>query len=326
MLSAHPVRPPSDPLQYLVDLPLRERFYPMGYPVEITTDSPRVLQTAAALWGRYPVLTDTEPVRIRIFTAAVDASSGRHPQSPRGQGSLFTIVHGPHDYAVADLSAGFAFAVLSPSSLSELSYFRYHFLEPLIYVMLAARHFVFVHASCVAKRQGAILLCGDSGAGKTCLAYACAKRGWDFVSGDAVHIVRESGDHAVIGRPYEIRFRNSACGLFPELQWAPVRGNGSRKLDLEFDTTDLGISLALESSARHIVFLERSDRCCLERYSRACVLHNLRQTICFGDDDCRTRQHAALDRFASLPAWRLAYSDLDDAERRLSMLLEGESA
>jgi len=305
-------------------LPFRAIFHPMGYAVEISSNSPDVLGAAAKLWSRYPVLSDAEPIRIRVMFGAAQASSLRQPLPPRIEGRLFLIVHGVQDFAVADLSTGLAFVSLSQDSISEHSYFSYHFLEPLAYVMQGARHFVFVHASCISRNGRAILLCGDSGSGKTCLAYACAKRGWEFVSGDAVQIVRGRNDRMIIGRPYEVRFRESARDLFPELNFrhAGIRANG--KLDLELDTGELGIPVALQSFACHIVFIERSNVNRIETCARASAMRKLEETICYGDDRTQLEQRETLSHFSGLPIWRLCYSDLDRAERTLASLLDGE--
>jgi hypothetical protein len=313
--------PEVDPLCYFVDLPLAATYYPMGYPVQIRTNSVDVLRASEKLWRRYPVLSDSDPVHVRICASSgpADPLRGAHP--PRGQGHLFSIIHGPHDFAVADLRSGFAFSCLSEDTIANHSYFRYYFLEPLTYVMQAARHFVFVHASCISRNGRATLLCGDSGSGKTCLAYECAKRGWDFLSGDAVHIVRQKQNRMVIGRPYEIRFRESARHLFPELYCASLEQRANGVVDLEVDTSELGIPTALHSCAEQIVFLERSHVTMLESFPINEAMRQLEKTICFGDEESRHEQRESLNYFAGLPMMKLTYSDLDAAARTLASLL-----
>jgi hypothetical protein len=325
----YPVDPPqaadaagADPSRYNKDLPFRETFYPTGHALEVSSNCTDVLITSAKLWQRYPALSDPQPLRLRIIDGGSHPHSVRHRLPPSGEGHLFSIVHGEHDFAVADLSTGFAFASLSRETLSNRACFGYYFLEPLVYAMLAARYFVLVHASCISRNGRAIVLCGDSGSGKTCLAYACAMLGWDYVAGDAVHVIRGNDNRTVIGRPYEIRFRESAIRLFPELSpFRPaVRPNG--KTDLEIDTAELGIPVALRSSARHIVFLERSDATRLEKYSTEQAIQSLEKTICYGSDRTRLEQRETLSRFAELPIWRLYYSGPNQAERTLKLLLD----
>jgi len=307
-----------------VDLPLRETFHPMGYKVEVSSNSARVLEAAAGLWRRYPAVSDAEPLRIRVVGAGPRPDAFRHKSRPRGEGHLFSIVHGAYDYAFADLTGGFAFAVLSEESLNNSAHLCYYFLEPLVYVMLGANYFAFVHASCISRNGRALLLCGESGAGKTCLAYACAKRGWDYLSGDAVHIVRQDADRTVIGRPYEIRFRESARAIFPELNCRPAAARPNGKIDLELDTEELGIPTSFRSAARHLVFIERSNVTRLEKYPAGLALENLQATISYGGDRTRFEQRETLMRFAGLPAWRLQYADFDSAARTLKLLLGEE--
>jgi hypothetical protein len=314
----------ADPLQRRVDLPFQAIFHPMGHAVELSSNTADALDVATKLWWRYPVLSNAEPVRIRVISGASGVGVLREPSLPRCQGHLFSIVHGQQDFAIADLTAGFAFAYLSHDSISDSLYFRYYFLEPLAYVLQAARHFALVHASCISRNGRAIILCGDSGAGKTCLAYTCAKLGWDFVSGDALHIVRGRKDRMVIGRPYEIRFRETASQLFPELGSAvrQVRPNG--KTDLELDTCGLNLPTVLHSAARHIVFIERSENAGIEMYPREHAVRRLEETICYGDDQTRSQQRDALAYFGRLPVWRLRYSDRSHAEHTLLSILDGE--
>ena len=103
----------ADPLLYDAQLSLKRTFHPMGYAVEIRSNSADVLAAAEKLWSRYPVLSPAEPIRIRVIAGTTRSSSSRDPRPPRGEGHLFSIAHGVDDFALADLSAGFAFASLS---------------------------------------------------------------------------------------------------------------------------------------------------------------------------------------------------------------------
>ncbi len=60
-------------------------------------------------------------------------------------------------------------------------------LELLMLTALDWTFFIGVHAACVMRHGQSVLLCGDSHAGKSTLAYACARSGWTFVSDNALH-------------------------------------------------------------------------------------------------------------------------------------------
>jgi hypothetical protein len=303
-------------------------FYPMGFPVEIETAEPEIIAAARQAWSRYSCGSKGEPVRIRAAVAD-NVSRGRETatSSPRVEfeGAWMSIVRSGANYARADLSSGTAQIRVTREVASDAAYFNYHFLKPLTYLLLAPRHFAFVHASCVTRDGRAMMLCGDAFAGKTCLAFACARRGWTFLSGDATHLLHQSSDFSVVGRPFSIRFRESAKALFPELAaWpAVVRPNG--KASIEVETDQLGVQTALRAPASHIVFLERNAAgvAQIAPITADEAIRRLDQSVFFGDAAVRERQRETLAHFAALPAVRLAYSTLDGAEAALRELSPG---
>jgi hypothetical protein len=122
-------------------------------------------------------------------------------------------------------------------------------------------------------------------------------------------------------------YRETARRLFPELEKYPraIRPNG--KDDIEFDPRDLGLKCALEGTAGHIVFLERSRRpisAVAEIFPKHMALRHLEQAICFGDESSRKEQRRSLEAILALPTLRLRYYDLESAERVLrSLVAEG---
>ncbi len=323
----------EDPLEYRVALPWTARYYPMGVPVDIETNSAAVLRVAEQIWGGYPCLARTTAltgvagssgVKFRIAVSDRDAIIAPFPSMPVGQGHLVTMVQGASNFAVCDLSTSFGFARLTRDVAGDSSWFRYHFLEPAVYVMISARYLSPLHAACVELNGRALVFCGNSGAGKTTLAYACATKGWKYLSDDATHIVRGRPDHAVAGRPLSIRFRETARNLFPELKaWTPERRpNG--KLDLEIGTGDLGLATAFESKACGVVFLNRQNpgaRPRIDPFPAADALEEFSKAICFGDDAMRAEQTETFRRFAELPIVELTYGNPDSAERALRALV-----
>lgn len=300
----------------------------MGFPVEIETNSPQILAGARQAWGRYPSLSIGTPVHIRVTVTPGSMTVPLPSDSPvvSFDAQWMTIRHGSENYAQADLTTGRGEIHIAESQASDFDYVSYHFLKPLAYLLLAPRHFAFVHAACVALDGRAAILCGDALAGKTCLAFACARRGWTFLSGDATHLLHGTADHSVAGRPFSIRFRESARDLFPELSVWPSRVRPNQKAAIEADTEKLNIPTALRARASHLVFLQR-QRGGAARFEpvpqeEARIL--LDQSVFFGDDEVRRSQRATLGRFLALPCVRLVYSDLDSAEAALrGMLMNG---
>ena len=144
------------------------------------------------------------------------------------------------------------------------------------------------------------MFCGDSFAGKSTLAYACARAGWTYVSDDGTFLVRDRDDRFAIGDPYSIRFRTDAPALFPELSdhLPTVRPNG--KIAIEVLTRHLPISIAPSCIVDHVVFLDREHqadysgpavvhRCSKERAREDWTVHAV-----LGTEDMRASQRRCL--------------------------------
>jgi hypothetical protein len=238
------------------------------------------------------------------------------------------VDHGPDNRALACLAEGWGEIALTANRAADFDYFRYHFLEPLAYLLLAPPHFAFVHAACVALNGRAMVLCGEAAAGKTCLAFACARLGWTYVSGDATHCLHNHTGFTLAGRPYSIRFRESARDLFPELNACPAALRPNQRLSIEADTEMLSIATAPRARASHLVFLERrsTGAAGLGSMSPGETMRRLEESVMFGGAVIRENQRATLRRFAALPSVRLVYSSLHDAESALRTLIAEEAS
>lgn len=320
---------PHDPLGYDTPLQFERRYYPMGFPLDVATNSEDIIKLADSQWAQYPPLTPKPPdlpsVMLRVIVEDHDARVPPGNALPKGQSHLVSIVQGPDNFAVCDVSGSFAFACLTRDVARDHAYVRYYFLDPLAYQMIDALHLFPVHAACVALDGRAVVLCGDSGAGKTSLAYACARRGWSFLSDDATSIIRGRNDRAVVGRPFRIRFRESARQIFPELnEFVPERRpNG--KLDIEVDTQALRIPIALESNASHLIFLDKRPThvpARFDEFPRNEAVRRLQTLVIHGDEEVRAAQHRTLTEFLDLPILAMTYNDFDGAENALRRLVE----
>lgn len=318
---------PLDPLRYGVALPFSQDLFPLGFPVRLHTNSAEVIAAAHAAWSGYSRVFDTEPVEFRL-AVALDSKAPRPPACiPTGQGNLVTTVHSHDNFVVADVARGFAFGWLTPGVAKDQGYLRYHFLEPIIYIILDCLYLTPIHAGCVSLNGSGILLCGASGAGKTSLAYALARKGWTYVADDATHLVRGDPDRRVLGRPLQIRFRQTARSLFPELQDHPVVARPNGKLDLEIATAGLHLpSVAMEARADFLVFLKREPdvRAELSPWNAEDAARALARVICIGEEVTRRDQLGALRELVKRPCYVLRYSDFNTAHEELSRLISRE--
>lgn len=314
-----------DPLLYGQELPRVVSLDPLGQRVEIATNSRRIEEAARSLWARSSRIFDGPAIDLRIAVSEKDADEPCIRVVTRGQQHLVTLVGGSDNFGVADLARGFGFAWLTRDLAAHLPAVISGFLEPLVYLMVSARHYAQVHGACVALKGRGVILCGDSGAGKTCLAYACARAAWGLVSGDAIQIVRSSSGQHIVGRPWSMRFRESARSIFPELRNFPASRSWSGKIDIEVEPSELGLDPQFEARASHVVFLNRQPGVREPSFSAVSfdeAFAYLLQVVFYGDEALRAAQKQSLAELLARPVLRLTYSDLNDAERALRGLVE----
>ncbi len=99
-----------------------------------------------------------------------------------------------------------------------------------------------LHASAIALPQGALVLVGPRGAGKSTLAAACARAGAPLVADDAVAtVVREGRPHALpAGLP--LRLRPDAAAALGADDAVPDDGWGKRRVAVPLATAPLPIA------------------------------------------------------------------------------------
>jgi hypothetical protein len=314
----------EDPLLFDRELPLAGTFYPVGFPVEIETNSREVLLAAEESWKQFGKRFDSPPIRIRL--GVLEGRSKRCPRLPRpkGQGDLIAHISDPENFYVADASKSFAFGWVTQGAVANRPFFRYHFLEPCFWNTAVPLYLTPIHGACVNYRGSGVLLCGDSGAGKSSLTYACAKNGWSFLTDDSSQLVRKREGRVVIGNPRQMRFRPSATKLFPELREQRMTRRLRGELSIELVTAECPqIETIYESQVDFIVFLRRRrGPAQLVRCAKESVLRWFERVICYGSDEMRADQRASLHRLLSAEIFEMRYSDLGEAVAQLKTMVQ----
>jgi hypothetical protein len=307
-----------------VELPLEATLYPLGYAVHIATNSSKILSAAEESWGRYPQQFPAPILHLRIVVSPGGSASGLTVPVCRAQRHLLVNIAGADNFAVCDLARGFGFSFLSSAAAENADYIRYHFIESMVYCMLTNLCLTPVHAGCVALDGRGVLLFGPSGAGKSCLAFACAKRGWTYLSDDSASLVRGRHDSMVLGKPYKIRFRESAAGLFPELEGLQPAIARDGEPSIEIDTAEMpGIATATSCLVERVIFLQRSTggAARLSSLEKHEALNRLQSELSVWEQDVSEEHKASLRTLVVLPTDTLHYSNPDSAVDQLEGLL-----
>ena len=315
----------DDPVLARFSFPLHRTFYPLGFPVVVETNNEEVLNSAAASWQTFVKLFDTDPIRIKV-----GVREGRQfdcPPAPdcRVQEHLVSNIADAENFAITDIARRFSSIWLTEAAVAHRNYLRYFFLEAAALIGISTSYATAIHAACIERNGCGILLCGDSGAGKTSLAYASARAGWTYIADDASYLVNGRNDRLVVGKCTQVRFRPSAMTLFPELDGRNVIQRAqSGKPSIELETEPLrNISTSFTSSIQHVVFLNRRDIRRQELVpfpsdvARCFMLQGL-----FSLPDILKVQTASIDNLLVNGALELRYNDLEWAIERLSRLAE----
>ncbi len=317
----------ADPLLRRLEAPLRAVFYPFGFRLEIESNDRRVLECAESSFGIFRRDEfSVPPLRLRLMRAPDAAACPPWPAPAyRAWGDLFAVVCGPDNFLTADLDRRQAFGFFSPAMLEDREFFRWTFLDCATYTLLGRHHLTPIHAAGVAREGFGICLCGPAGAGKTSLAYCCARAGDALLADDVVHILRSGGAPQLRGNPSRLHFAVSARELFPELQDAPVtiRRDGGEFLALPAEQLLPG-RVATQAEPGALVFLQRSAEpveAALEPILPSEALKLLTANLPMVDEERTMAQHyAVLERLARDGAYRLRYSTLEEARRQLDLL------
>jgi len=297
--------------------------YPLGFPVEIASDSRETFECAEESWGHYSQQFKRPPVRVTITVRRATAEPAPEPSYHLEDGRL-TIFSDADHHAVCDLRSRSGYCHTSPQILADRAWFRWFYLEAMVYTLLTQEDIVPVHAACVAHQEKGVLLCGVSGAGKSTLAYACARAGWTFVADDAAILLQGSRTREVLGKPFQFRFRPEAVELFPELRGhgTYIRPNG--KPTVEVPTDGFPIQIASRCRIEKVVFLNRNMGGVpgLHAVAGCKAVEQLLGDAPAYAPEVRRRHEETILNLITVPAYELEYSGFEEALELLSRLVK----
>ena len=315
----------EDPMLVKFELGHRRLYYPLGFPLELQTNSHQVVEAAEECWGSFSQSFNIAPMRLALgVKKAVKTEPLPAKSTFVAREHLLAIIANPDNFVMCDFHQAFSFGWITPSLASDYAILRYRILTPAAVMMAEHLALAPLHGALIARGDRGVVLCGDSFAGKSTLAYASARAGWTYVSDDGTFLVRDRFDRYAVGNPHFIRFREDARQLFPELadRLAVPRPNG--KIGMEMFTRDLPIAIAPGAKIEHVVFLNRNHygAARLRRYPKDQMQAFCAQHVSFGSSEVRSAQTQCHQRLLNAPVWELCYQNFSDAIRRLEQLVD----
>ena len=317
---------PPECEEYYNDAPaltLETMLFPLGFPMCIRTNSAEALHVCEMKWGVFERLFDTDPIETHIHV--VETESRECPPAPvfRFMENTLLVTADTDNVCAAQFPIGKTRMVVSSATIAHPTYFSQTFLEAAPAAQLLTRLVTPIHAACVAIGGRCVLLCGDSGAGKTSLSFACARAGWQFISDDSSYLLLNESGRQVLGNCHQVRFRPSAAELFPEISGAEITPRMYGKPSIELQTSIWPtINVTRRAQIDFIVFLNRRqpDVEDLVLYNRDVARCYMRQNL-FGTCQTKLAQYEAIERLLKAEVLELSYQSLDWAVGRLERLM-----
>jgi hypothetical protein len=257
--------PAGDPLGHTAPLDQRARFPLLGLPLEIQSNSPAVLAAAERSFGHWRALApaliaQAAPLIVQLIVHAADAAPtpGSNVEFVQRVYGAWFVAAGGANLLTAQLDRGVALAFVTPELVADDQQFRYHVLECLSLLLASRRDRTPVHAGAVVWDDRAVLLVGQSTAGKSTLCYACLCDGLQLLAEDVVYVGLNDGLR-LWGNADRIHLLPDARDRFSELaDYQPhIQANGKQKLAIE-------VSAFGRDARRHSV--EQATVCLLERH------------------------------------------------------------
>lgn len=319
---SRPIKLPRHPME-APELSLRAMYYASGFPVEVITNSPKILAYCDELWGMCEGEYDTEPIRLNVHV--VQSDSIECPPIPPYHAMEHTLVWvaNADNYGVVHMGRNETQIMVSQAALRHRLYVQGQFLDAGVAIHIRTRYMTCVHAACVALEGHGVLLCGDAGAGKSTLSYACARAGWTYVTDDGSNLLIGGTDRMVIGNCDKVRFRPSAAELFPELEGLELTPHLAGKPSIEMATAKVpNMICARTARADFIIFLNRRVEGPpeLAPYCKDVARRYMRQI--HAPPELLPAQYQTIERLLTAPILELRYSNLDGAIDRLRRLVQ----
>jgi hypothetical protein len=308
-----------------VSLPLRATFFPLGFRLELATNSEAVIAAARQSWGMFQCEHPGNP--LSLCMTVTEAEEENLPPRPkfRSHQHLMSIVGDARNQVMCDFNRGCAFGWVTQRVAEDAEFLRLHFLEAAVMTVLVGAHLAPIHSALLTRDGVGVALCGESFAGKSTLAYACARSGWTFVADDGTFLLRNGEGRYGVGNPHSVRFRKDAKELFPELENFRVALRPNGEPGMEVRTSELPISTAAGCSIDHLLFLRRSRSgpASINSFRAEDAVAWLERTAFYGPLEVQASQRETYRRLLDADLWELHYSSLTDAVELLNQLPAG---
>lgn len=276
-----------------------------------TGDVRRAVQAAFGPWRDLPA----QLVSDRAVTVRIEVHSGHESRAQHAPVRYWMpdrerlVATAPNSFACADRNRGEAVADVSRGLAADSDHFRYTIVEAMTLFLLSGLDRQPFHCAAVVRDGAGVLLTGPAGIGKSTLAYAAMRGGFQVFAEDLVW-VQQRPSVRLWGLVSVIRLSPGAARFFPALarQRKTLLANGQLK-----------VAVPIRGPARpRLPVLDRAVVCLVERSgsvprlkleSSRAVERVLRERLESGFDLFPDTIDAVVGSFARNGGWTLGTGD-----------------
>src|SRR5579872_3261028 len=126
----------EDPMLAKIELGFRRVYYPLGFPLEVQTNSPEIIDAASESWGQFSQSFDAAPLRLALGVRdAVVAEPLPAKSTFVAREHLLAVIANAGNFVLCDFEQGFSFGWITPALASDYATLRYRILTPTAMMM-----------------------------------------------------------------------------------------------------------------------------------------------------------------------------------------------
>jgi hypothetical protein len=188
--------PSADPFHERAPPPTAARMQLLGGDFDFVSGSPELRGIVDWAYAGLPRHALAHPAP-RFTVQLTLAAAPRREPAPRLQmlagGALLGAATAASDFVALSPGERSALIAVSRALLASRYHVRYELLEFAVFTLAArAQCLVPLHAACAGRQGRGLLLIGDSGAGKSTMALACALAGMQMLAEDSVFVTPDT--------------------------------------------------------------------------------------------------------------------------------------
>jgi hypothetical protein len=301
----------QDFLHIQASTPLSEYYSFGGAICRLMTNSQSLLESTRSTFPMVEETAGPTDLSLRLWVDDADTSRPPWPQPyVRGLGDHVFAGFDTKSSLLADLQKRRVMGRFSAEMAADVAHWKTIVFPVLMSIVAGSIGAVEIHASCVAKGDGGLLLLGPSRSGKSTLAFALTQVGFRLLSDDRVFCSLQPQGIVACALPRRLKLRPDAARWFQDFRDLEPNGLQNGEPVLFCEPKNLDARAQLTCQPRALIFLERQPNPFfrMTRIGRDAVRPRLEEDLLAESFWAAKQQENVLDRLSLLPSWKLQYN------------------